>query len=86
MAKRQNVATQAISGRSSFVAEMQLVIPVGQLANQLGNRMRLVLAVAEIAHPAIPARFSNSHRAVRLGRINPDENLVAFLHGLPPVP
>jgi hypothetical protein len=51
----------------------------------LGNRIWRVLEHPEITHLAIPACFSDGDRFVRLGGINPDENLVALLHGSSPV-
>src|SRR4051812_3858862 len=53
-----------------------------QFAHQPGNRLRCVVACAGITHLAIPACFGHGNRIVRLGGINPDENLVSMARPL----
>jgi hypothetical protein len=74
-----------MSRRSGFVAEIQLLVTTAPFAHQLRNGVRRVVECAEIPHLAVAARFCHRDRVVRLGGINPDENLAPLLHGSSPV-
>src|SRR3954447_17363550 len=69
-----------MSRRSGFVAEIQLFVTTAQFAHQLRNGVRRVVECAEIPHLAVAARFCHRDCVVRLGGINPDENLAPLLH------
>src|SRR3954469_24076903 len=82
---RQDLPIQPVSRQSGFVAEMQLLVTTAQFAHQLRNGVRRIVECAEIPHLAVAARFCHRDRVVRLGGINPDENLAPLLHGSSPV-
>jgi hypothetical protein len=81
----EHLSIQTVAGRACFVADVQRLIPVSELADQLGHAVRRVVEFAKITDLAIPATLCHRHRIPGFGGIDPDERLTMSLHGSSPM-
>ena len=76
---------QTIARRAGFIAKVQCLVTLRQLAHQLGDCFWRVVELAQIADfPAAPG-LRNRHGIPGLGRVDADKCLPISLHGSSPV-
>jgi len=76
---------QPVSGRPRFVAEMQLAIAAGQLADQPLHRSRRTRYIAEKAYLAAAPAIGNRHRVLHLRHVECHKGFAILPHGPPSV-
>jgi hypothetical protein len=76
---------QPVSGRPRLIAEMQLAIAAGQLADQPLHRFRRTRHFAEKAHLATAPAIGDRHRMLGLRHIERDKGFAILPHGPPSV-
>jgi hypothetical protein len=80
-----DLAIQPVSGWPRIVAQMQLAIAAGQLADQPLHRRRRVRHLTEKPHLAAATAIGNRYRVLHLRDIESDKGLAILSHGPPSV-
>jgi hypothetical protein len=85
MSHRKDLSVQTTARRSVFVAKVQRLVAVSELAHQLGNAIRCIGKLAEIPNLSLPTGLGDRNRVLRLGGIDPDKYFPTSPHGSSPV-
>jgi hypothetical protein len=83
MSHSEDLSIQTV--RPSFVAEVQCLVSIRELAHHLGHCIRRIGELAEISNLALPTRLSHRNSIPRFGGIDSDECLPTSPHGSSPV-
>jgi hypothetical protein len=84
MPQSLDLPIQPVPGRPRLIAEMQLTIPAGLLADQPLHRRRRARYIAEKAHLAAAPAIGNRHRMLRLRRVERDKGFAILSMVRPP--
>ena len=85
VAKIPNLPTQPVTRRPGLEADMQSIIPLGQLLDCPLDRRRPVLNLTKESDLAGPAALGNRHGVLHLRHVERDETFAILSHGSPSV-
>jgi hypothetical protein len=85
MAQISDLATQFITGRAGFKADMQPIVSGRQFLDHSLDRRRAVLDLAEKSHLSPPAAFGHRYGVLPLRNIESHEGFAILSHGPLPV-
>jgi hypothetical protein len=85
VAEIPDLPTQPVTRRPGLEADVQSIIPLGQLLDYPFDRRRPVLDLTEESDLAAAAALGNRYRMFHLRHVERDESLVILSHGSPSV-
>src|ERR1700691_1674778 len=84
MPESRHLAIQSVSGRTGFVADVQLPVTIRQLADRLLNSRRRAIELANIPNLPVAPAIGNRQCMLLLGCVQPDECFAIFFMVRPP--